>query len=59
MLTIWFTAIARVRAEKEAARQNFLSQLTLDAFDAMLEQAGHDKPTAQILPFPKRGRYAA
>ena len=59
MLTIWFTAVARVRAEKEAARQNFLSQLTLDAFDAMLEQAAPEKPTAQILPFPKRGRYAA
>lgn len=59
MLSIWFTAIARVLVEREAARQNFLSQLTLDAFDAMLEQAEPEKPTAQILPFPKRGRYAA
>jgi hypothetical protein len=59
MLNIWFTAILRVRAEKESARQNFLSQLTVDAFDAMLAHVEPEKPTAQILPFPKRGRYAA
>lgn len=59
MIYLWFTALARVRARRQIERQNILAQLSLDAFDALIARAAQEKPSAQILPFPKRGRYAA